>query len=338
VLIVGFGSIGERHISIFKKLFPDISIAVLRHKKYDGQVNVAGVNCFLSSIESALDFQPQVAIIANPATHHLSVAIPLAKAGIHLLIEKPVSISNQGLDDLIKISKEKNVILMIGYNLRFLPSLQVFRRYLSEKKVGKALSVRVETGQYLPSWRVNKNYRETVSAKRALGGGVLLELSHEIDYLLWLFGPVDWVKSHVSTQSDLDIDVEDTANIILGFDKDVGDYQLTASLNLDFIRHDTTRSCIVIGEKGSLKWDGISGTVDIFEKGGSHWKTIFSDKPERNYTYEKELQHFFECVEKNKDPLITVEDGKESVNVIEAIWKSSKNKKQVSLKKNNGNY
>jgi len=332
VLIVGLGSIGERHISILKRLFPTISIAVLRHKKNNAQPGISGVNCFLSSIESALEFQPQVAIITNPASYHVSIATPLVKAGIHLLIEKPVSNNNEGLDDLIKISKEKNVILMIGYNLRFLPSLQAFRRYLTDKKVGKALSVRVEAGQYLPNWRINKNYRETVSAQRSLGGGVLLELSHEIDYLLWLFGPVDWVKSYVSTQSDLDIDVEDTANIILGFTKDVADYQLTASLNLDFIRHDTTRNCLVIGDKGSLKWDGVIGTVDVFEKGENCWKTIFSDRPEPNQTYEKELKHFFDCVEKNKSPLITIEDGQESVKVIEAIRLSSENKKQVKLR------
>ena len=337
ILIVGMGSIGKRHIGIINKLFPDMSIAVFRHKKCSEQFKIAGIDCCVSSIKDALKFKPQAAIVANPASHHLNTAVPLAKAGIHLLIEKPISITNEGLDNLINICNEKNIILMTGYNLRFLPSLQVFRRYLNEEKVGKSLSVRAEVGQYLPNWRNDSDYRNTVSAQKILGGGVLLELSHEIDYLLWLFGRIDWVDAHISKQSNLEIDVEDTAHIILGFDKNSRDYQLTASLNLDFIRHDTTRSCTVIGDKGSLKWNGINGSVEIFKENGSQWETIFLDKPERNYTYEKEVQHFFKCIEKKEKPLIAGEEGKACIDVIDAIRNSSKNSKKVNLKQAIGN-
>jgi len=337
ILIVGMGSIGKRYISIINELFPEILIAVLRHQKCSEQFIMVGVDYCLSSIEEALEFNPQAAIIANPASHHLNTAIPLAKAGVHLLIEKPISITCEGLDNLIHICDEKNITLMTGYNLRFLPSLQAFRRFLDEKKVGKALSVRAEVGQHLPNWRTDSDYRNTVSAQKKLGGGVLLELSHEFDYLLWLFGQVDWVEARISKQSNFEIDVEDTAYIMFGFDKDSCGYQLTASLNMDFIRHDTTRSCIVIGEEGSLKWDAMNGSVEVFKKNGSEWETIFSDKPERNYTYEKEVQHFFLCIEDKAKPLITGEEGKASINVIDAIRHSSQNSKLVTLKRMIGN-
>ena len=199
------------------------------------------------------------------------------------------------------------------------------------------MSVRTEVGQHLPNWRVGSDYRKTVSAQKILGGGVLLELSHEIDYLLWLFGPVEWVKAHISKQSDLDIDVEDSALIIFGFDKDKDDYQVTASLTMDFIRHDTTRSCTVIGEDGSLKWDGINGSVNFFKKNGTEWKEVYSDRPERNYTYEKEIQHFFQCIKLKEKPLITGEDGKASINIIDAIRLSSQNNMLVNLAQVIGN-
>jgi predicted dehydrogenase len=130
------------------------------------------------------------------------------------------------------------------------------------------------------------------------------------------------VKSHISKQSDLDIDVEDSANIILGF-KGSNNVEFTASLNLDFIRHDTTRKCFVIGEKGTLLWDGICGKVKYFAKGDSQWNTIFSSKPDRNFTYIEEIKSFFSSIESNKPPYISGYEGLQVVNIVEAIKKSS---------------
>ena len=111
----------------------------------------------------------------------------------------------------------KKSTLMVGYNLRYMKSLIKFREILSKKKIGKILSVRSEVGSYLPSWRKDTDYKKSVSAKKKLGGGVLLELSHDIDYLFWLFGKVEWVSATIYKQSNLKIDTEDTAIITLGF-------------------------------------------------------------------------------------------------------------------------
>ena len=140
---------------------------------------------------------------------------------------------------------------MTGYNLRFSPSLMYFNELIKKNIVGQILSVRCEVGQYLPEWRPNKDYRKTVSANFHLGGGVLLELSHEIDYLRWIFGEVDWVRATLAQQSSLVFDVEDSAHLTLGFLPNENGRQLIGTLNLDFIRHDQTRACIAIGEKGA---------------------------------------------------------------------------------------
>jgi predicted dehydrogenase len=213
---------------------------------------------------------------------------------------------------------------MIGYNLRFLPSLIEFKKLIKSNKIGKIYSVRSEFGQHLPSWRPESDYRSGVSAQNSLGGGALLELSHEIDYLTWIFGKVEWVKAHASKQSDLNIDVEDTALVVLGFVKR-GNKALTASLNIDFIRHDTTRKCYVIGEYGTLMWDGINGEVNFFEKDSSQWKNLFSHKPNRYLTYTKEVKSFFASVDSKKTPEITGEDGLIAVKIVEAIKRSSDN-------------
>ena len=322
-LIVGLGSIGIRHARLVRKMMPETQIAVFRHQNALPPPDIEVDHCF-SSIEEVRHFKPQVAVIANPANHHLDMALTLAQQGVHLLVEKPLySKASQGVLELIEICREHHVVLMTGYNLRFLPSLRVFRDFLQQDKVGKIYSIRAEVGQYLPDWRPNTDYRKTVSAKKELGGGVLLELSHEIDYLQWLFGKVDWVKAHVMRHSDLEIDVEDTAYILLGFKPDKLGSQRVASLNMDFIRHDTSRQCAVIGNKGTLRWNGVEGRVDFFPSSGDKWIELFSDQPERDLSYQEEIAHFVSCVKNGETPNVTGEDGLITLMVVDAIRKSS---------------
>ena len=181
ILIAGLGSIGRRHLRLARKLIPNADIRILRHL-VTSEVPEYSNGCF-STTEEAVAFAPQIAVIATPATFHISTAQPLAEAGVHLLIEKPLSATLNGVSELIDTCRQQRTVLQIGYNLRFLPSLQRFRDLLGQQVIGKLLSVRCEIGQYLPSWRPGTDYRHGVSARRELGGGVLLELSHEIEYL-----------------------------------------------------------------------------------------------------------------------------------------------------------
>ena len=268
LLIVGLGSIGTRHARLIRQLIPEIQIGVFRHQSLQPLPDIEVDHCF-TNIDEVREFRPQAAVISNPASHHLDIALTLARQGVHLLVEKPISMqASHRVLELINTCKDKGLILMTGYNLRFLPSLNAYRDLLLQGKVGKTFSIRAEVGQYLPDWRPGSDYRQTVSALKELGGGALLELSHEIDYLQWLFGRVDWVKAHIACHSDLEIDVEDTAYLLLGFESDEYGQQRVASLNMDFIRHDTTRQCEVIGDKGTLRWNGVEGRVEFFPLSG----------------------------------------------------------------------
>lgn len=321
VLIVGSGSIGQRHLRICRDLLPDSSIAVLCRKE-SRSLNVDSVSIF-HSIDEALNFKPSCAVIANPSSLHLKVAKPLADAGIHLLIEKPLSHDTVGASQFIQSCKDKSSLLMVGYNLRFLPSLRKFRNLIHSGFIGEPLSVRCEIGQYLPSWRPSVDYRNSVSASRYLGGGVLLELSHEIDYLRWLFGEVSWVQASLLKQSNLEIDVEDTAHLLLGFTSPLFSHSIIANLTMDFYRHDTTRYCTVVGQRGSLRWDGLTGQVDSFQLNQNSWSKHFKHSPDRDFSYIKELTHFFNCISSNSNPLITGSDALSTLDVISSARSSS---------------
>jgi predicted dehydrogenase len=329
ILIVGLGSIGKRHLRIARELFPDADIRVLRHQECLSIPEYAD-SCF-STMEEAVAFLPQIAVVANPAPFHISVAQQLADAGVHLLIEKPLSSSIEGVPQLLETCQKQGTVLLTGYNLRFLPSLQGFRNLLLDDTIGRLLSVRCEIGQYLPSWRPDADYRQSVTACSELGGGALLELSHELDYLRWIFGEVEWVNATLSHQSTLEIDVEDTAHLILGFVSADDNFQLIGAVNLDFIRHDTTRSCTVIGESGTLRWNGLTGVVELYEAAAKEWIELFRHQHQRDDSYLAEWQNFIDCVNEQNTPLVPGVDGLKVLQIVEAARISAASGRPVTV-------
>ena len=305
-----------RHLRLSRELLPKADIRVLRHQ-VTREIPEFSNGCFFS-FEEAIAFSPQIAVIASPAPFHFPISQALAEARVHLLIEKPLSASLNGVIQLLETCQKQDTVLLTGYNLRFLPSLQRFRDLLGEQVIGKVFSVRCEIGQYLPSWRPESDYRQGVSARHELGGGALLELSHELDYLRWIFGEVEWVKATISHQSDLELNVEDTAHLTLGFAPAIDGHQLICAVNLDFIRHDTTRLCTAIGEKGSLRWNGLTGEVALYEAGVEEWRELFNHLHQRDDSYLAEWQDLIACVTEHKTPMITGEDGLKVLEIIEA--------------------
>jgi predicted dehydrogenase len=279
-----------------------------------------------------LEFEPEIAVIANPAPFHLEITEALCGIGTHVLVEKPIAATTEGIPELMNLVKSNQIVLKVGYNLRFLPSLIKFRELLSMEIIGKVLSVRCETGQYLPTWRPNSNYKDTVSAKSKLGGGVLLELSHEIDYLMWIFGKIDWVRATLSKQSDLEIDVEDTAHLVIGFASKNVTKQVIGSVNLDFIRHDSKRECTALGENGSLRWDGLSGTIELMRVGSSSSEILFNQQPSQDETYMAEWLEFLACITSGESSQAPIQEAADVLDVIEAIRKSAKTGNQVSVR------
>jgi predicted dehydrogenase len=330
VLIVGLGSAGHRHLKIARDLIPNADIRVYRHQTSSEIPKLA--NGLFIDIQEAINFSPHLAVISSPAPFHISIAQALVEKGTHLLVEKPLSHSASGVKHFLDLCKNTNIVLLVGYNLRFFESLQFFRKSIKEGVIGKVISFRCEVGQHLPSWRPDRNYRESVSAQKKLGGGCLLELSHELDYINWIFGEIEWVSGIVSNQSTLDVDVEDTAHVTLGLKSFEDGFQLIGVVNLDFIRQDSTRYCLAIGEKGTLRWDGITGDVMLFEKSKKIWDLLLACQDEANKSYILEWKYLLNCIWEKKQNFNSGEDGLKVLEIIDAVRESSLNEKKIFLK------
>ncbi|MFK7160465.1 Gfo/Idh/MocA family oxidoreductase [Marinospirillum sp. MEB164] len=328
-LIVGLGSIGHRHLRLLREEMPSIDILVLRSSNCS-QPLPYGAQC-TQDIDDACAYKPQIAIIASPAPFHIKIAKKLAEHGVHLLIEKPISNSTQEIDTFLESCKERKVIVQTAYNLRFLNTLLHFKKEIDSRIIGKVYYIKYEVGQYLPSWRPGKDYRTTVSAQHKLGGGVLLELSHEIDILRWVFGEIDWVSCRSTKLSNLDIDVEDCAQLNIGFSNGA-----LGNLSMDFLRHDTTRCCTAIGEYGTIKWDAVSGQVNLFTAKLNAWQIIKNESPDRDATYREQIKSFIKAIEDGKSSTTASSgyDGLAVLKIVEAAKESSsKNSQSISIEK-----
>jgi predicted dehydrogenase len=326
-LIVGLGSIGRRHLANLRRLEPEAQITVWRHAPPQPDQEVPPqANRVVHGLEAALESLPEVAIIANPAAFHIETALALAQQGVDLLIEKPLSHSADGVSALLDLCRQRERVLMVGYNLRFNAALLAARQALAEGHIGRLLSLRAEVGQYLPEWRPSSDYRQTVSARRDLGGGVIFELSHELDYVRWLAGEVRAVSAVTGHLSDLEIDVEDTAEIILQFANGA-----VGSVHVDMVQRSMTRSCRFIGTQGTLIWDGISQEVRLYSGHTQTWTTLHAGSAERNEMFLEELRHFLHCVTAREEPTVSGVDGWRVLQIALAAHEASRTQRTVNL-------
>jgi predicted dehydrogenase len=326
ILLVGLGSIGRRHLTNLKLLEPTDCITIW-HQHTRPTEDVEQTENVVYSLGDALETKPDVALLTGPATLHIETGLILAQHGIHLFIEKPLSNTLDGVDNLLGECQSHSLILMVGYNFRFYKPLQVMHQTLLERQIGRVMTIRAEVGQYLPDWRPITDYRRSVSARRELGGGVVLELSHELDYVSWLIGEVESVSAQVARLSDLDIDVEDTAEVILQFRNGV-----LGSIHLDMIQRSATRTCKIVGTEGTLVWDGFTHRVQHFSAATGSWSDLHpAYSIDRNDMYIAELRHFLDCVKQNNPPDVTGDDGRRVLEMVLAAQKSSQEQRVVEL-------
>lgn len=325
-LFAGLGSMGIRHLRNLKTLTDGEFLAYRVRGGNEGDiVREFGITTFFD-LEEALSKKPDAVFIANPTSLHISVAIAAAKMGCHLFIEKPLSHSTEDIDKLMSIVKEKKLIVFIGYNLRFHPNLRLIKDFLDENKIGKVTSARIVVGEYLPQWHPWEDYSKGYSARKDLGGGVLLTLSHELDYAYWLFGGVKRIACFAAKLSGLQIDVEDTAQILLEFQNGI-----VTQVHMDYIQRPPIRTCHITGENGAIFWDYYQSEVRLYQANEEQYRTFRVENFERNEMYIEEMKHFLACLAGKERPLIGIEDGEKVLAIALAAKKSMAKGKVITL-------
>ena len=292
VLVIGCGSIGMRHMRNLKSLGIDDLVAfdTVADRRERAQQE-CGARPF-DSLDAALRSGADVAFVTTPTHLHVPIALQAAHAGCHLFIEKPLSHTLEGVDELLEVVKAKNLVTLAGCNMRFHPGPDKVKELLELEAVGGLLFARVHTGSYLPEWHPWQDYRKSYSANAAMGGGCLLDCIHEIDLTRWYLGEVEEVFCVAGRLSSLEMDVEDVAALICWHTNGV-----LSEIHLDYVQRTYERGCQIVGEQGSIFWDYNEGIVRWFDAGQNSSKTFVQPKDwQANQMYVDELKHFLDCV------------------------------------------
>ena len=328
-LVVGCGSIGERHIGNLIQLKVGRIVAFdVRPDRRADVVRKFGVES-PDALESAWKLRPDVALIAVPTNMHVPLAVQAAEHGCHLFIEKPLSHRLDGVNQLLEVVKEQKLLSLVGCNMRFHPGLLTVKELLEKGAIGRVVSVRAEFGQYLPDWHPWEDYRQGYSARQAQGGGVILDASHEIDYVRWLVGDVDKVACFSGKLSQLEIDTEDTAAILLHFVNGI-----IGEIHMDYVQRAYSRTCHVIGEEGTIRWDYTAGEVRWCSAETGRWQVFLNPAGwEPNQMYLDEMRHFLNCLAGEENPELDVFQGTEVLKIALAAKASAKTGRVVAVEK-----
>ena len=332
VLMVGLGGIGQRHVRNLRTLLGyQVEIMAWRTRRlshvltdqltirpgadlesyYDIQV--------FSDLDEALVEQPDVVFITNPTALHLPVALAAAQAGCHLFIDKPVSHSLDGLDQLAAVVQEKELQVLVGFQFRFHPSLRTIKQLMDDGAIGAIVYAHAHWGEYLPDWHPWENYRRSYSARADLGGGVILTLCHPFDYLRWLLGEVQTVSAMAGQLSGLELDVEDTADVTLQFKSGA-----IGTVHLDYVQRPPSHWLQITGQTGTIRWDNADGAVFCYRAGQGEWESIPTPSGfERNTMFLDEMRHFLDCITGRAEPLINLEDGIRALEIALAAKRSA---------------
>jgi len=342
VLIVGLGSIGQRHMrnlravlgdgaeflayrvrGLTREITPDLSVRAGSNVE-----ETYGVRVF-RDMDAALRERPDCAFVCNPSSLHLPAAMAAAQAGCHLFVEKPLSHSLEGIADLIAEVDRQGTVGYVACQLRFHPCLRRVRDLLEARAVGRMLAVRAQAGEYLPAWHAYEDYRGTYAARRDLGGGVILTQIHEMDYLYWLFGMPRRIVAMGGHLSGLEIDVEDVASILMEFAPD--GRTLPVHLQADYIQRPGNRTCEIIGEAGRISMDLRAATVTRYEGRGEDAETFSAGSFERNSMFLSEIRHFLACMRGEETPMVSLREGLQSLRMALAARESLETGRVVSL-------
>ena len=295
ILVVGTGSIGSRHIENLIKFNCNVGAYSFRKEGLRKIKNIVYEN----NLNAATIRKYDGVVIANNTDEHLKVSKLCSEENKPFYIEKPISHSMKDVLEISEQIKNKSLFTRVGFMMRAHPNISFLKNYL-EKSSKKIFYVSMHVGQWLEDWRPGTDYRKCYSADPKKGGGVILDLIHELDIAFWLFGEIDELFCFKNKISKLEINTEDYAHILLkskeGF---------TVDINLDYLSSIYRRGMNIVMDDENIEWDYVSGTITLFNKSNPQGLKIdkLDNSFERNDMFESTMKDFISNLNINNNEL-----------------------------------
>lgn len=317
ILIAGLGSAGRRHLANLRALgWRDVRCY------RTGLATLPAIASDLAvtdhDLDTALARRPVAVIVSNPSACHLPIALAAARAGAHLLIEKPLSHDLADVAELERVVAARGVTVLMGFQFRFNPGVRQLRTWIRDGAIGAVVSAQVHWGEYLPDMHPWEDYRTGYAARPELGGGVLLTLCHPFDYLRWLIGEIDEVRAVESRRDQLGLTVETCVDVTLRFACGASGH-----VHLNFVQRPPAHHVTIVGTEGTVVWDQTDHVARLFTGASQQWEIVPPPSGfDRNVMFLEEMRHFLASLRDDDTPICTLADGRTALEVVLAAKRS----------------
>lgn len=319
VFVLGCGSIGRRHIANLRAL--GCRVTAFDPDPARAQWVRRNLGCeTAASAELGLAAKPDAVWVCTPPHLHAAGAIPALRRAIPCFIEKPLAHDAASARSIIAAARGRSRVA-VGYQLRAHPALRWLKKTAGSGRFGRLLILRAHVGLYLPDWRPWQDYRRSYTARRSMGGGILLDASHELDLARWIAGEASTVFCSAKKVSRLKIDVEDVAALQLGFRSGA-----VGEVHLDMVSRAPRRGLEVTFENGTILWDWISGELRVYTARSKRWTT-------KRYSFDFNKLYIEEAVAflRSSKASVSAADGLRTLKLVEAAAESARGRRMERI-------
>lgn len=316
VLVLGCGSIGRRHMANLKSLGRRVVACDPDAQRRAWVEKELGVET-VASVARGLALRPAAVWVCTPPSAHAATAVPALKARRPTFVEKPLAHDLASGRALVRAAGRTRAA--VGYQMRLHPALRWIKARLDSGAWGRLLFLRAEFGQYLPDWRPWQDFRRSYTARKSLGGGILLDASHELDIVRWLGGEARSVSCLARTLA-FPLDVEDTAALLVELRSGA-----LAEVHIDMVQRGFRRGVLLACEKATIEFTLPASRVTVTKGRGRAVSKNFPFVP--NDLYLDEAKAFLG----GSTEVVTPADALRTLELVEAARRSSRTGRRISL-------
>lgn len=328
ILVLGTGSVGRRHAKNLVALGAEVAcMDPSKDRLEQAQREIPGITATFATLEESLPHAAKWTgvVVASPPSVHVTQALRAIRSGIPVLLEKPVSPDLASAQQLARAVRLSGVPLLLGYTYRWWPPLREIRDRVLSGVVGPLRHARITMSAHLADWHPWERYQDFFMAKRELGGGALLDESHFIDIMLWMFGWPTAISGRSERLSSLEITTDDNVDLLAIYPDN-----FRVSIHLDIYGRPHEKSVTVVGENGTLQC--------LFDPDVVRWSSSptgdWTERPfdcERNDMFFQTAREFLDVATGKWDPSCTIEDGVRVLQCVEAVRASTARERTIYL-------